>query len=112
MRISDWSSDVCSSDLHAESDTDHRDDQHKRLIARIAEDHRHQTKGVHGFGEAVIGMEAGVDRPGRCCDKGRSDYEQRTEQMPHDDAPAQRLRLAAAPAVSRASRSPWRTTPA
>src|SRR3546814_1799650 len=89
MRISDWSSDVCSSDLpdqhletegdethplsanarqqRAERDADGRDHDHERLVARISEDHCDEAKGIDRLGKPVICIEAGVDREsGRC----------------------------------------------
>src|SRR3546814_5045650 len=81
MRISDWSSDVCSSDLAhagpahagddgAKTDADRRYDHHQCLVARIAEDHRDEAEGVDRLGEPVIGVEARIDR-----ERGRSEKE-------------------------------------
>src|SRR3546814_2148051 len=50
MRISDWSSDVCSSDLHA---ADLRPQRNRLAAARLE----------HGFQDVPLGVRARVNRP-------------------------------------------------
>ena len=94
----------------AEPDPDRRDDHHQRLVARVAEDHRHHAKGVDRLGEAVIGVEARIDRQ---CGRGEE------QGWKGGKKPCKRTHgvrsywlRAAAPAASRASRSRSRRSPA
>src|SRR3546814_19174646 len=111
MRISDWSSDVCSSDLR---DADGRDHDHERLVARISEDHCDEAKGIDRLGKPVIGIEAGVDREsGRCgahhCE-GKRDADKAADH--HPTAPVRRRRRQPRRPRDRAAASSppkWRT---
>jgi hypothetical protein len=49
---------------------DHRADHHQCLVARVGEDQRDEAERIDRLGKAVVGVEAGIDRP--CRDRGQT----------------------------------------